>query len=121
MPKIKNRKQEDYDFTQPLRVSINGANLPRYELDLKPVMPKEESELERDTKPFENGRLPQTVCLTRFKNVKAGKYILRINAKHIPTENKIEPLVVSKSSLAYDQDQSILAFGESKGFKPKKR
>lgn len=120
MPKIKNRVKEDYDFAMPLKVSINGKNLPRYELDIKPVMPKEESELEKTTKPFEYGRLPQTVCLTRFKNIKAGKRMLRIKANDIPTEDKVPPLVVSKRSLAYDQDQSILAFGESKGFKPKK-
>jgi len=113
MPKIKNRKQEDYDFTQPLKVTIHGANLPRYELDIKPVMPKEESELERDTKPFEHGRLPQTVCLPKFKRVKAGKYMVKIPVR--------TPIVVSKASLAYDQDMAILALGERLGIKPKKQ
>lgn len=113
MPKIKNRKTEDYDFTQPLKVAITGKNLPRYELDLKPVMPKEESELEKTTKPFENGRLPQTVCLPKFKRVKAGRYMVKIPVR--------KTIVVSKTSLAYDQDMAILALGERLGIKPKKR
>lgn len=113
MAKIKNRWEEDYDFSQPLKVSINGKNLPRYELDLKPVMPKEESELERNTKPFENGPLPQTVCLPKFKRVKAGKYMIKVPVR--------KTIVVSKRSLAYDQDMAILAMGERLGIKPKKR
>lgn len=113
MAKVKNRTNEDYDFTQPLKVSIHGANLPRYELDIKPVMPKEESELEKTTKPFENGPLPQTVCLPKFKRVKAGRYMIKVPVR--------TPIVVSKASLAYDQDMAILALGERLGIKPKKR
>lgn len=113
MPKIKNRTNEDYDFTQPLKVSISGQNLPRYELDLKPQYPKEESELERNTKPFEHGPLPQTVCLPKFKRVKAGKYMVKVPVR--------KAIVVSKRSLAYDQDMAILAMGERLGIKPKKQ
>lgn len=113
MPKIKNRSTEDYDFSRPMSVSIHGRNLPRYELDTRALYPKAESELEKDMTPLESGQLPQTVVLPKMKRVKAGKYMIKI-----PVKNR---MVVSKQSLAYDQDMAILAWGADKGFKPKKK
>lgn len=125
MPKIKNKRSEDYDFTSPIQISIKGRNLPYMELDLKPVMPKEESELEKSTKPYEFGKLPQTVAVDRVATFRAGKTVVKVAKKVMKLDpnntTKVEPIIVSKQSLAYDQDMTILAWGEQKGFKAKKR